>query len=57
MTGVRYEEDGSAAAFFATGDGMCGAFHVVPVEGTYGYIWTIGGIFIFDAFEYLNFMG
>lgn len=57
MTGVRYEADGSAAAFFSTGDGMCGAFRAVPVEGTYGYSWTVGGLQLYEAFESLPFMG
>ena len=55
MTGVRYEADGSAAAYFATGDGMCGAFHAVPDLEQFG--WTIGGISIFEAFDSLPFAG
>ena len=47
--------DGTAAAYFATGDGMCGAFHAVPDPEQFG--WTIGGISIFEAFDSLPFAG
>ncbi len=51
MTGVRYEGDGTAAAFFATGDGMCGAFRVNLND------WTINGVSIYEAFDSLLILG